>query len=349
MIFQKAENQTAYLKVGILGFSGSGKTYTAVHLAKGIADKLKTKKPVFFLDSETGSDYFVDKFKSWEIPLYVAKTRTFVDLLSAVQEAEKMACVLIIDSISHFWKETQDAYLKAMGRKRLLFQDWLPIKSQWQKYTDAYINSKIHIVMCGRAGYEYDFFIDESGSRQLEKTGTKMGAEKEMAFEPSLLLEMERARIANPDKKTVAAKQCQYVCHVLKDRSDLINGRKFINPTFKDFEPVFNFLNIGGEHLGIDTSKDSSGLFTKDAPENFYEIKKKKDICLEEIQGELLSVFPGRSSDEQKLKADFIYDVFGTRSWTALGDMDLEKLTLGRMEIKIRLEKYKLEQNGRKK
>lgn len=100
--------------------------------------------------------------------------------------------MLIIDSISHFWKEVQDSYKKSKHRNRLHFHDWGQIKDQWGRFTDCYINSQVHIIMCGRAGYEYAYFEDEDGKKQLEKTGTKMKAESEMGYEPSLLMEMVR-------------------------------------------------------------------------------------------------------------------------------------------------------------
>jgi hypothetical protein len=338
--FQLAENQQAYLKAGIMGFAGSGKTFTASLMAKGIYERLKTNRPVFFMDTETGSDFLVPKFKEWLIPFYVTKSRAFTSLLEGVKAAEKDASVLIIDSISHFWREVQDAYKRAKNRNRLVFQDWMAIKDQWARFTDLYLNSQVHIIMCGRAGYEYDFFEDESGAKQLAKTGTKMKAETDMGFEPSLLLEMVRERIENKDGR-VEGKLWNHVCYVLKDRTTLIHGQKFINPDFKCFEPVFNFLNIGGQHIGVKTDKDSTNLFRPGSDENFFEKKRLKEVLIEEIQGELVSAFPGQSAEDKKTKTDLIAVCFGTRSWTALADMDLEKLKSGLQKIREEIKKTK--------
>jgi hypothetical protein len=46
--------------------------------------------------------------------------------------------------------------------------------------------------LCGRAGYEYDHEENEDGGKDLIKIGTKMKAEGEFGFEPSLVIEMER-------------------------------------------------------------------------------------------------------------------------------------------------------------
>ena len=339
-LFQTAINQQAYLKAGIMGFAGSGKTYTASLIAKGIFERLKTKRPVYFMDTETGSDFLVPKFKEWNIPFYVSKSRAFSLLLDAVNESENKASVLLIDSISHFWREVQDAYKKAKNRNRLVFQDWMAIKDQWARFTDLYLNSRVHIVMCGRAGYEYDFFEDESGAKQLAKTGTKMKAETDMGFEPSLLLEMVRERIENKDGR-VEGKLWNHVCYVLKDRTTLIHGQKFVNPDFSCFEPVFNFLNIGGEHVGVRTDANSSKLFESGSDENYFEQKRMREVAIEEIQGELVSAFPGQSADDKKTKIDLIQSCFGTRSWTALADMKEQKLRDGLAKMKGEIAKLK--------
>jgi len=59
-ILKPAQNQTAYLKAGIMGFQGSGKTYTATRIASGLAKLSKKEKPkIAFFDTEKGSDFFV--------------------------------------------------------------------------------------------------------------------------------------------------------------------------------------------------------------------------------------------------------------------------------------------------
>ena len=339
-MFKEAVNQQAFLKVGIMGFAASGKTFSASLIARGIVERLKSKKPVFFLDTETGSDFMKPKFKQWGIPLHVSNSNAFIDLIAGVKEAEENASVLIIDSISHFWKEVQDAYKKAHGRNRLLFQDWGPIKDQWGRFTNLYLNSKVHIIMCGRAGYEYDFFEDESGAKQLAKTGTKMKAETDMGYEPSLLLEMVRERIDNEDK-SVEAKLSRHVCYVLKDRTDLIDGKKFVNPTFKDFEPVFDCLNIGGDHVGVVTNKNSTELFDKNSDKNWYEEKRRREVLIEELQGELIAAYPGQSSEEKRIKVELIFETFGTRSWIALSDFKSDKLKEGLKELQVKIKGVK--------
>ena len=82
-------------------------------------------RPALFLDTETGSDWITPLFNEEGIELHTAKTRAFVDLVPAIQEAEKNGSVLIIDSITHFWTELTESYAKKKNRRYgLQFQDW---------------------------------------------------------------------------------------------------------------------------------------------------------------------------------------------------------------------------------
>ena len=62
-ILKKAENQMCYLKSCLFGFQGSGKTYTASNIAMGFCREMNINKPVAFIDTETGSDFMIPKFK----------------------------------------------------------------------------------------------------------------------------------------------------------------------------------------------------------------------------------------------------------------------------------------------
>lgn len=335
-LFKVAQNESAYLKCGILGFAGSGKSYTAMRIATKLHKHIKSNKPIFYLDTETGSDFLLSHFENNNIQLSVCKSRAFVDLLSAVEEAEKKADILIIDSITHFWTELLEAYQKKKKITRLTLHHWMPIKQEWRQFTDKYINSQLHIIMCGRAGWEFDFVEDSEGVKELAKTGTRMKAESEMGYEPSLLVEMEKVR-------TEAGRIGGSFLHrawILKDRFDKINGKFFDNPNFEVFLPHINLLNIGKQHIGVDKKQDSQSLFNSDksASERF----KQRDILLEEITSEIVLRF-GRSDESKKAKIKMLRDIFGSSSWTAISGFSNEKLQGGLDKIK----KMKGEANGK--
>ena len=332
-MFRLATNQQAFLKAGFLGFQGSGKTYTAVDLAIGLHQYVKATKPVYFVDTETGSDWAIPRFKAAGIELRVAKTRAFVDLLECMKEAEREAGILIIDSVSHFWAELMEAFRAKRNITRIEFQHWMILKADWQKFSERFVNSQLHIIVCGRAGYEYNYEVDEEGKKELLKTGTKMKAEGEFGFEPSLLVEMERAR----DSAHVGA-TVEHIGHVIKDRrmdGKGLDGMQFKNPCFKDFLPHIEALNLGGEHVGVDATRTSEEMFTATG-ESYGVIQSRRRSLIEEIEGVLKVHYPGATKDENLSRLAIKRHALGTYSDEQIGKLDPEQLKLG-LEIVTRI------------
>lgn len=325
MLFKRAEVTSAYLKMGLMGFAGSGKTYTATMTAIGLVQHMRkigieyAERPIYFLDTETGSDWVKPMVEKAGIELFTAKTRAFSDLRASVPEAERGASLLLVDSISHFWKELCDAYMAKKKRTRLEFQDWAFLKTEWGKFTDQFVNSQLHIILCGRAGYEYDYFEDSAGKKQLEKTGIKMKAEGEMGYEPSLLVLMER----ETDMETMKVSR---TATILKDRSTLTDGKVFHNPTFQSFMPHIQFLNLGGAQLGVDTTRNSEHTISADVRDNN---RVQRKIVLDEIESLMVLHHPGSSAAEKKTKLELLRDHFSA-SWTEIEQvMDLFSLRAG--------------------
>ena len=334
-LLRPSENQTKYLKVGIMGFAGAGKTRTASLLARGLAGMGDTKRPVAFFDTETGSDFVKPLFDEEGIEMFVAKTRSFADLLTFMREAEEVGAVALIDSITHVWQDVLTAYQRRFKRTRLRFNDWGPIKEQWRDFTDRYVNSQMHVVLCGRAGFEYDLEAGEDG-KDLVKTGTKMKAETEMAYEPSLLLEMERV---TADVQTFEkGKRSRWVhrCYILKDRNDVMNGHFIDNPTFESFKPVIDRLSLTGRHVGVSTGSRTGDLF--DSPESRGQRAKQVEIVLELILDAFVRADMGGTSKEAKrAQVDNLTACFGTSAWTAIKGMRLEDLEAGYVKLQVAL------------
>lgn len=336
-LLKKAVNEQAFLKAGLLGFPGSGKTYTAAHLAIGIAKSVAgASKPIAFFDTETGSDFLIKRFEAEGVELLVAKSQAFRDLLTVGQEAQGACSVLIVDSITHVWRELCEAYRRRKRVNRLSFEHWAEIKLEWSAWTTFYLNSRLHIFVLGRAGYEYDFEINEdTGKKDLIKTGTKMRVEGEFGFEPSLLIEMERV-----PKGAEAGAGYYHRAHILKDRTDTINGRAFdfekpaetYRPgdwaaTLTPFRPVFDALNLGGVHVGVDASRTSDEMFENDG--GMARRATKVRIALETVETTLVMLWPGQDQKSKAMKLAAVEAVFGERSWVAVEKKSLEALEEG--------------------
>ena len=126
----------AYLKAGFYGGQGSGKTRTATEVAIGLHKYIKSTKGVAFFDTETGSDFMVPLFNKHKIDLFTEKAKSFVALRDTIIQAPQFADILIIDSITHPWRELVKSYKAARHQKFLRIQDWGPLKEEWQQFSD---------------------------------------------------------------------------------------------------------------------------------------------------------------------------------------------------------------------
>ena len=324
-----------YFKGGLYGFAGAGKTYTATLFAIGIREKFGLKGPIAMFDTETGAEYVNPMVKKATGQALVgAKSRALSDAIEFVGECEKSGVsVAIVDSTTHIWEEVQKTFLKRLNEAReakklqpktnIEWQDRGPLNDIWEKFTTAYLNSKLHIFICGRAANLWEMETnEETGKKELNKVGTKMKTQSEMAYEPSFLAEMAREQEIIEGKQVITR-----VMTVLKDRAQLLDGKQFRNPTFKDILPSIEFLTPGASNT-VDTSRETP-IKTTEGDAEWHGEKRQRAIHCENIQADLVSSFPGQSAEEKKAKVDILFSLFGTRSWTEIEGMSAEKLKVG--------------------
>lgn len=327
-IFKKCESRQSKLKGGIYGTSGSGKTWTAAVILAGLHKKSKSTKPIYMLDTETGADFINERiFKPAGIELRVGRSRSFPDALSVMREAEAEGFGAVIDSITHIWDDFTQSYRKKLNQKFIELWDWKPIKDEWRRLTDLYINSNTHIILCGRSGAVYETIEEKRGGETKEKSvkvGTKMRAEGEMGYEPSLLIEMEK-------EYTEGTGEYYRMARVIKDRFGVIDSKEFKNPKFEDFLPYINLLNLDGIHEGIDHTRTSEEVFSTQGEGEYAKRAKRRAIICEEIQGMLMHFLPGAGTKEKDSRQELVYKLLGTRSWKAVEE-DWNAVKLERLE-----------------
>jgi hypothetical protein len=341
-MLQPAIQRSAYAKVGIYGSAGSGKTFTAAKLAIGLHQFAKCEKPVGMFDTEPAAGYIIPLFKKAGIEFLVyGKSRALSDLMAFVDEAEQSCSVIIADSITHIWRDAQESFLAKIneGRARqhkrpitsLEFQHWRPIKAAWADFTDRFLSSKVHFIVCGRAGsiYEYQDKDDGTGKKELITVGTRMATEKELGYEPSLLIEMVAQRESGKIVNTAL---------IQKDRADLLNGQEIQMPDFENMKAHFEALNIGGEHHGSMNQRDSRDMFQETGDDNWTAELRRRQMWAEEIKEVLVKYIPGATAAEKKLKMDYLERLFETRSWTRIENMESDALEVGFYGLKSALE-----------
>lgn len=333
-MLKKAVNKQAFAKVGIYGGAGTGKTRTAAEVALGLA-QLSGNKPVAMFDTEPAASYIIPLFEKAGIEFMVYdESRAFKDLMAFTQEAAESCSVVIIDSITHVWRDLQESYLDRVNDTRrqynkkpfgsLEFQHWGPIKRTWGEFTDLFLSSRVHMIVCGRAGsvYEYQEKDDGSGKKELITVGTKMATEKELGYEPSLLIEM---LINRDDGKIINT------AFIQKDRADILNGQEIPFPNFEKLSGHFKALNIGGEHFGSMNRRNSKDVFTETGEDNAAAEMRRRDVALDEIKEEILKVCgQGQTAEAKAARQDLLEKVSGTRSWEKLASMRVEEVQRAR-------------------
>lgn len=342
-MLKPATNKMAYAKVGLYGTAGSGKTRTAAEVAIGLHKAIGSTKPVVVFDTEPAFSFVLPLFQKAGIELLVAdESRALVDLMAFMDEAEQVSDIAIIDSITHVWRDAQESYLNRLNEKRkqqkkypllaLEFQHWRPIKAKWAEFTDRFLSSKLHVIVCGRAGniYEYQDKDDGSGKKELITTGTRMATEKELGYEPSLLIEMIADR---HDGKTINTAVIQ------KDRSDSLNGQEIQFPNYDKLKPHFDALNIGGQHFDSMDKRDSKTLY-EDAEEGGWDREKRlREQWCDEIKSLLITHNMDGTSTEAKQKRNELFkEIFDTGAWSKIEDMKSEEIKDGYHRMKDKLE-----------
>jgi hypothetical protein len=344
-LFTEAVVEQAYLKAGLFGFAGSGKTMTASLLMIATIlecrrrDIEQARKPVYFQSTEPGVDFVMPIFKHFEVPLLVTRRRDFASVIPAVDEAEENGSGYIIDSVTHPWTEFMEAYMRKTRRRFITFEDWRFLKQEWNVFTSRFMNSRIHAISCGRAGFEYDYHEREDGKKELEKTGVKVKTEGEFAFEPSLLVLMERevgldnrvTRVANVikdrwaviDGMSIQLEQAREVRAKIDTKGRVIEPEHQVKYTYEDllaqtweaFKPHVVKLNLGGEHKSIDTTSESGSLVDDDGRGKWEQKKLAKEVLIEKIASLLEeNGAGGASADAKKKRIDLYKRHFGTTS-----------------------------------
>lgn len=329
--FAPLGNNKPYFKAAFEGFAGSGKTHTAALVAIGLHKRIKSEKPVIIFDTEKASKFLKPLFEKEGIEVLVRESKSLADLQETMKRMRAGASdILVIDSISHIWENFLNRYAEKVKRTRLQFQDWGIIKPTWKaEFSDPFVNDEYHVIMTGRAGYEYDTEINEdTGKREMYKSGIKMKVEGETAYEPDLLVLMERMQeMDGGDIKRVYRRAV-----TIKDRSTLLDGKVLENPNYKSFAPCIEALLTSPEKHETSTEVSAASLFKTE--EERYEFRRERDIAIEEIEGFLTQIWPSTSAAEKKNKVDAIEYAFGTRSWTKVAQLFPADLKIGLEKIK---------------
>lgn len=166
-MFKKATRKQAKIKLAVTGASGSGKTFSSLRLAKGLANGGK----VAVIDTENGSaSLYSDRFDFDTLDL--SPPFTHDKFISAIKAAEDSSYeVLVIDSASHIWEGILEYKSKLDARGGNSYTNWADAGNKFKGILDAVLQSRIHVICCLRSKMDHVIDKDSNGRATIKKVG----------------------------------------------------------------------------------------------------------------------------------------------------------------------------------
>lgn len=232
-MFKKAIKYDAKGRVALIGPAGSGKSYTALTLARVLAGA--TGK-IAAADTEHGSlSKYADLF---DFDVLEMDHCSVSDWLKALTSAEKDGyAVFVTDSLSHFWMgkggalEFVDERAKVNGRHDS-FSGWKDFRPHEREMVDRMIASTCHIICTMRTQTEYVEDTNEKGKKVRRKVGLKPVQRDGLEYEFDLVGAMDEDNSLIIDKSRV----------LLPDGTSPYTGHSFRKPNAETFEPFAEWL-----------------------------------------------------------------------------------------------------------
>lgn len=185
-MFRKATKSQSFLRMALIGVAGSGKTYTALSIASHL------KGPVAMIDSEHGSsEKYADLFA-----FDVCRLDRFSDAeyIGALREAQSAGYgTIIIDSASHFWQYILNEVdrLGATKYKGNNFSAWKDVTPIHQRFVEAFLSTRAHVILTFRAKQEYVLETNERGKQTPVKRGIGAVARDGIEYEADIVAELD--------------------------------------------------------------------------------------------------------------------------------------------------------------
>lgn len=229
MSFKKATRKQLKLRLALQGPSGSGKSFSAQLIARGVVGP---EGKIAVIDTEEGSaSLYADRFDFDTCDLRPPfEPEAYIKL---IKEAEAAGYdLIIIDSASHEWigqggcLEIHDAM---PGNS---WVNWGPVNKRHSAFLEAILRCKCHVILTLRAKQAY-VQAQKNGKQVIEKKGLQ--SQQRDGFEYELT--------------SVLALESEMACRD-KDRTGLFAEGVWFKPTIETGEKLAEWLGEGTDFVG---------------------------------------------------------------------------------------------------
>lgn len=214
--FRPAVREAVGLLIGLAGGTGSGKTFSALRLASGIAGN----RPFALIDTEAGrAKHYADQFGFDHGDLTAPfSPHAYAEAIAAADKAGYP--VIVVDSVSHLWAgdggvlDMQEKELDRMAgddwkkREAVKMAAWIKPKMEHKKMVQRLLQVRAHLILCFRAEEKIEM-VREDGKMKIIPKPSLTGldgwipvCEKNLPFEltASFLLMAKNPGIPHPIK-----------------------------------------------------------------------------------------------------------------------------------------------------
>lgn len=224
MSFEEAKREAVPMMVAIAGTSGSGKTYSALLMAAGLAGE---NGKVGFIDTEMGrgSMYADDPDIIAAMPngkYYIQNlTEPFTPAKyqANIQDAIKEKVdVLVIDSATHEWEGFGGCQDIAENNKLRGMPNWAKAKMEHKRLMNSLTQCPMHIIFCLRAREKTRPTKDDNGKVEMVEMGMQPIQEKNFMYEMTLSMMLHD----NAPGKPIITKCPKPLLHLFAGEQSLI-------------------------------------------------------------------------------------------------------------------------------
>lgn len=188
----QATREGAHLLIQFAGGPSSGKTLTALRVARGIVG---AKGRIGVLDTESGrARLYADKVPGGFVVGDLTPPFTPARYLEGIRDfVEYGVDILVIDSGSHVWEGVGGVLEMAdqaeqNGKKGLL--KWLGPKTEYRKLINFILATRLHIIVCSRAKQPVVEGKDDRGNKTLITMPWEPIQDKRLKYEMTIYVPM---------------------------------------------------------------------------------------------------------------------------------------------------------------
>lgn len=223
-----AKREQIYVKALIGGPSGSGKSYSALRIATGIAKREGDGAKIGYIGTEgvrdklyaNEFDYDLISLEEYSPDYYAAAIDAFIDAGYKI---------LIVDSMTHLWNWVQEqVQLTAKGGDST-FQAWGKYKKPNKQVVEKILLAPAHVIVTGRGKDEYVMETNSKGKLSPKKVGIGVQQDKDIEYEYMVTWML--------DQET-------HIAETAKDNTHIFEGKLSVLDE-KAGEELFDWANDG--------------------------------------------------------------------------------------------------------